>query len=122
MNVTYQKLKVYDTHVEKEFCFKSKNKEVVKLWIKLTEDKEYEHSKLLAEDLDKDNKIENKNNDKEIIDNAIDNLYEKIICNYPNIYKLFINVGYAPERNLNNFLNCKAKKFSCRIQQYIFVI
>ena len=122
MNVTYQKLKVYDTHVEKEFYFKSKNKKVVELWIKLTEDKEYEHSKLLAEDLDKDNKIENKNNNKKIIDNAIDNLCEKIICDYPNIYKLFINIGYALERNLNDFLNCKTKKFSCRIQQYIFVI
>src|SRR5437868_6875152 len=117
MNITYKKLKVYDTHIEKEFRFKSKNKKVVELWIKLTEDKEYEHSKLLAEDLDKDNKIENKNNNKEIIDNEIDNLYKKIIPDYPNIYKLSINVRYAPEHNLNNFLNCKTKKFSCRIQQ-----
>ncbi|CAG8524084.1 8499_t:CDS:1, partial [Scutellospora calospora] len=62
MEVIYQKLKIYDTHVEKEFRFNNKNTQIVSVWLNLTEDKEKEfrHSKLLEEDLHTD-KILNKN-------------------------------------------------------------
>ncbi|CAG8440807.1 11349_t:CDS:2 [Scutellospora calospora] len=69
MEVIYQKLKVFDTHVEKEFWFKNKNIQIVSIWLNLTEDKnkEFGHSKLLEEDLHTD-KILNKKESKEFVE------------------------------------------------------
>ena len=116
MEIKYQKLKVYDTYVEKEFRFNNKNKQVVSIWLKLTEDQEFGHSKLLEEDL-KTDKILNKKESKEFVENAIDNFYKRIIHNYTSIDKLFINISYKPEKDLKNFVNRKEKKFSCRVEE-----
>ena len=107
---------MYDTHVEKEFRFNNKNKQVVSIWLKLTEDQEFGHSKLLEEDL-KTDKILNKKESKEFVENAIDNFYKRIIHNYTSIDKLFINIGYKPEEDLKNFVNRKEKKFLCRVDE-----
>jgi hypothetical protein len=116
MEVKYQKLKVFDTHVEKEFRLNNKNKAIVSIWLKLTQENEFGHSQLLAEDLYTDKNL-NKKEYKELIDKAIDNFYERIIHNYENINKLFINIGYAPEYDLKSFLYHKDKKFSIRIDE-----
>ncbi|CAG8675153.1 318_t:CDS:1, partial [Scutellospora calospora] len=66
MKIIYQKIKVFDTHIEKEFCFNNNNKQIVSIWLTLTEDKdkEFGHSKLLEEDI-KTDKILNKKESKE---------------------------------------------------------
>ncbi|CAG8701365.1 500_t:CDS:1, partial [Scutellospora calospora] len=86
MKVIYQKIKVFDTYVEKEFRFNNKNKQIISIWLSLTEEKnkEFGHSKLLEEDM-KTDKILNKKESKEFIEKAIDNFYRRIINNYMNI-------------------------------------
>ena len=116
MKVIYQKLKVFDTHVEKEFRFDNNHKKIITIWLKLTKDNEYGHSILLAEDLNTDRNL-NKEESKILVENAIDNFYQRIIHNYIDINKLFINIGYTPESNLKNFVNHKEKKFLCRVEE-----
>ena len=116
MEVIYQKLKVYDTHMEKEFCFNNKHKKIVSIQLTLTENNEFGHSKLLEEDLLTD-KILNKKESKVFVEKAIDNFYRRIIHNYNNINKLFINISYRPEKDLKNFVNRKEKKFLCRVEE-----
>ena len=103
-------------YVEKEFCFNNKNKQIVSVWLKLTKENEFGHSELLAEDLHTDKKL-NKKESKEFVKKVIDNFYERIIHNYVNINKLFINIRYAPEKNLKDFVNSKDKKFTCRVDE-----
>ena len=62
MEVIYQKIKVYDTHVEKEFRFKNNHKKIVSIWLTLTEDNEFGHSKLLEDDLHTDKKLNKEEN------------------------------------------------------------
>jgi hypothetical protein len=116
MEIIYKKLKVFDTHVEKEFRFNNKNKSIVSIWLKLTQENEFGHSQLLAEDLYTDKNL-NKKECKELIDKAINNFYERIIHNYENINKLFINISYKPENNLKDFIDYKDKKFVFRIDE-----
>jgi hypothetical protein len=116
MKVIHQKLKVFDTHVEKEFRFDNNNKKIITIWLKLTEENEFGHSILLAKDLCTDKNL-NKEESKELVEKAIDNFYRRVIHNYTDINKLFINIGYAPECNLKNFMNRKEKKFMYRIEE-----